>query len=130
MSVGKPIKPVTRALSPCAPAPERAPPEFFGLPIATSSARPAQVKPFFGRPPQEVTPSPQRMIAGNRIPSRSQWKENGSGDCPVRPLAVYRAHPICEGIDWHDSTRSRHPSAGMATARWVLGYSVSLMQQL
>ena len=43
----------------------------------------------------------------------------GSGDCPIRPESAYeRLMGSKRGCE-PDSTRSRHPSAGMATARWI-----------
>ena len=50
---------------------------------------------------------------------RAWWLVVGSGDCPIRSMSVNGGVMYSKRSNEPDSTRSRHSSVGMATARWV-----------
>jgi hypothetical protein len=57
-----------------------------------------------------------RRTRGREAAARSNKAVLGSGDCPTRSFGRH-IHRFFEAVGRRDSTRSRHPSARMATAR-------------
>lgn len=78
-----------------------------------------------GASSRESVEPPSRRSANDRSPARQCLRGPGSGDCLMETPGIRRP-TYCTESDWTflDSTRSRHPSAGMATARWFRLHSL------